>query len=322
VKINYHYAVEKFIPLIDKLDFQRSPLRASFYKRLERDIINGCIIPPLTIAINHRHLNPSKINPELIDELLTTAFILDGVQRLSTIARICSENTEFDRNRPLYANILICNSMDRLLYRMVTLNNGQRPMTARHQIEILASNIFDFNTMPILAVTEKEIKRTKQKSASEDVMSKEVLIKGYLAYISSSVNIDNQKIIETKMDELITEQIMDSNLASRDTEFSDVILCIEKYFKSPELNEWFHIPNNFIGFSASMATNFNEIKGVLVEDMTVSIKLFEDAFSSIDISKIKLGLARRRMVQFYFDHFATFSEYTSNQLLNRISQEI
>ena len=51
--------------------------------------------------------------------------------------------------------------MDRLLYRMITLNNGQKPMTARHQIEILASNIFDFDSLPILSVTEKESKNKK-----------------------------------------------------------------------------------------------------------------------------------------------------------------
>lgn len=45
--------------------------------------------------------------------------------------------------------------MDRLLYRMITLNNGQKPMSARHQIEILASNMFDFDKLPILAVSEK-----------------------------------------------------------------------------------------------------------------------------------------------------------------------
>ena len=48
-------------------------------------------------------------------------------------------------NGILYANLLICESMDRLLYRMITLNNGQKPMSARHQIEILAGNIFDFD---------------------------------------------------------------------------------------------------------------------------------------------------------------------------------
>ncbi len=46
-------------------------------------------------------------------------------------------------------------------------------------------------------------------------MNKENLIKGYLAYISNSVNIDNQKIIEEKMNELIADKILNSNIASK-----------------------------------------------------------------------------------------------------------
>ena len=49
---DYEFALTYLVPLINKLDFQRSPLRASFYKRLEDDIISGCIMPSLTIAIN------------------------------------------------------------------------------------------------------------------------------------------------------------------------------------------------------------------------------------------------------------------------------
>ena len=64
--------------------------------------------------------------------------------------------------------------MDRLLYRMITLNNGQKPMTARHQIEILASNIFDFGTYRFSDYR----KRSKNKRKSDDTMSQEVLIKG------------------------------------------------------------------------------------------------------------------------------------------------
>lgn len=63
-------------------------------------------------------------------------------KELNTLSRIDAD--KLDMSRILYCNILISDSMDRLLYRMITLNNGQKPMSARHQIEILAGNIFDF----------------------------------------------------------------------------------------------------------------------------------------------------------------------------------
>ena len=204
----YDYAVKNFVPLINKLEFQRNPLRKTFYKRLELDILNGCIMPNITLAIHFDGELPERniINSSYIEYNLNNAFILDGIQRLTTMKRI-SENKDFPSERKIYCNIIISNSMDKLLYRMITLNNGQKPMSARHQIEILASNLFDFNNLPLLAVSEKE---ARKKKISDEYINKDVIIKGYLAYISRSINIDNQKIIENKMNELIADKIMDA----------------------------------------------------------------------------------------------------------------
>lgn len=320
VGATYDYSVKNFVPLINKLEFQRSPLRKSFYKRLEEDILSGCIMPNITLAINVENEMPQR--EELIESYvechLSNAFVLDGIQRLNTMKRV-AENSNFPKDRILYCNILVCNSMDRLLYRMITLNNGQRPMTARHQIEILASNIFDFDELPILAVTEKESKNQKK---SDDRMNKDVLIKGYLAYISNSVNIDNQKIIESKMNELIADQIMESNIPQKKGEFKDVICYINEQIANEQLKNWFGVPNNFIGFTAAMNKVFYAVRHIEAQDMEEKISIFEEAFSALDVSKIKLGMARRRLVQNYFENFENLSDFSVSKLINYISQEI
>lgn len=320
VGASYQYAVENFVPLINKLKFQRNPLRKSFYKRLENDILHGCIMPNITLAINLEGDLPEEriLNEVFIKANIDKAFVLDGIQRLNTMKRI-SEDEKFPFDRMLYCNILIGNSMDRLLYRMVTLNNGQKPMTARHQIEILANNIFDFDSLPILIVSEKEKRNLKTK---EESMSKEVVIKGYLAYISCSINIDNQKIIEEKMNELIADQIMDSNIPQKKGEFKDVINYINAMLINEYLNIWFKVPNNFIGFCAAMNYTFSQIQHVTESELQEHIELFEEVFSAIDISKIKLGMARRRMVKFYFEKFQKFSKFEYSDLLDVISQEL
>ncbi len=320
VGATYDYAVKNFIPLVNKLDFQRSPLRKSFYKRLENDILSGCIMPNITLAINvNRELpNECDLSEKYIESNLNNAFVLDGIQRLSTMERI-KDNIAFPKDRIIYCNILICNSMDRLLYRMITLNNGQKPMTARHQIEILASNIFDFDNIPILAITEKE---SKNKGKTDDAMNKDILIKGYLAYISNSINIDNQKIIESKMNELIADQIMDSNIPQKKGEFKDVICFINEQLENEILNNWFKVPNNFIGFSAAMNKTFSYLKNISTQNIAASVDIFEEAFSALNVSKIKLGMSRRRLVQNFFENYKKFSEYDVNKLINHISQEI
>lgn len=321
VSVSYKDAVKELCPLMDKLDFQRNPLRKSFYERLEHDILNCCIMPNITIAIKvDREMEKTEmIDAAFLNENLHNAFILDGIQRLNTMQRISSEES-FPNSRPLYCNILICDSMDRLLYRMITLNNGQKPMTARHQIEILASNIFDFDKISILAVSEKE--KNKKRLKKDDVMSKEVLIKGYLAYVSGSINIDNQKIIEEKMNEIIAEQIMESNIANNENEFKDVIDYVDSLLKNEKLNSWFKTPNNFIGFCASMNNSFDEVKKLSLEDITNKISLFEGAFSALDVSKIRLGQARRKLVFKFFTKINELGCYSVSELIDYISQEI
>ena len=322
VVTDYDFALKKLVPLIDKLEFQRSPLRRSFYNRLEQDIINGCIMPFLTIAINKDwDKTDSFIGKEFeLKELIETAFVLDGIQRLSTLQRV-SRAEKLDITRPVFLSILICSSMDRLLYRMVTLNNGQKPMTARHQIEILAANIFDFDNIEIIAVSEKQAKNANYYS-NDNMMNKENLIKAYIAYISNSINIDNQKIIESKMDELLTDQIIESNITSRDSQYHDVLSFVNKCLKIEPLKAWYSVPNNFIGFSAAMSTSFDTIKNVDCEKIEEAIELFESAFDSIDVSKIRLGLARRKMVKYFFENYEKFSKMSTSLLLNNISMEL
>ncbi len=317
LKMDYEFALVKLVPLINKLDFQRNALRASFYRRLENDILDGCIMPNITIALQAKCNDWKYVEEKYINEAIVRGFILDGIQRLNTLNRI-SNDIRFDKSGVLYANLLICESMDRLLYRMITLNNGQKPMSTRHQIEILAGNIFDFDNLPLLSISEKQ----KSKHKGEDYMSREVLIKGYLAFISNSINIDNQKIIEEKMNELIAEQIMESDLPQKDVEFKDVVDYISKAIDDSYLKEWFNVANNFIGFTSAMNKNFKAVKDLTSEELKDSVELFEDVFRALDVSKIKLGMARRRLVKYYFEKYEVLSKLSTNQLLDKISQEL
>src|SRR5690606_8156321 len=122
----------------------------------------GCITPAITIAfIENVDLNANHSIESLNDfifENIKNAFVLDGIQRLNTLRRVYQkEDNKLDLNKYLYVNIIICTERDNLLYRMVTLNNGQKPMTARHQIEMLADSVYDYSIYNNFDVfTEKE----------------------------------------------------------------------------------------------------------------------------------------------------------------------
>lgn len=316
----YQFALEKFVPLIGRLDIQRDALNTKFYSRLEDDIVRGCVMPPITIALIHsfstRRRTQENIE-EYISENIDNAFVLDGIQRLNTLRR-ASFQEGFDAGRTIHINFIIASSRDRLLYRMITLNNGQKPMSARHQIDVLADAFFDFDGVDLKLVAEKGKGRVR----APDSFKKADFVKGYVAYLSGSVNIDNQKIIEEKMDELIASKIIDSDIPTSDVEFMDVIDLVNKFSKSDDLRDWIRVQNNFIGFCVGAKASASKLKSISVGKIAESISNFEHAFSSINVSKVNLGKVRRELVSYFFQNYAAMSKLDEFALLDKISDRI
>ena len=315
--VNYEFALSQFYPLISRLDIQRDPLKTKFYSRLESDINRGCIMPPITIALigeNPHQLNGDEDVINYLAENINNAFILDGIQRLNTLKR-SSSHEGFDQERPLYVNYIIASSRDKLLYRMITLNNGQKPMSARHQIDVLAETFFDFSDINLQLIPEKGKGRVR----APDAFIKADFVKGYIAYLSGSVNIDNQKIIEEKMDELIANKIIESDIAIRETEFTDVIKLINLMSADDYLKSWIRVQNNFIGLCAGVKQSyiiFNEFDVLIFKDTVVK---FEKAFSSINVSKVNIGKVRRECVSRFIDDYDNLILLDEFDLLDKIS---
>jgi hypothetical protein len=316
----YKFAIENFVPLIGRLDIQRDALNTKFYSRLEDDIVRGCVMPPITIALIHSF--PSrKRSKENIEEHIKNniedAFVLDGIQRLNTLRRAATKQG-FDGARPIHVNFIIASSRDRLLYRMITLNNGQKPMSARHQIDVLADAFFDFDGVDLKLVAEKGKGRVR----APDTFKKSDFVKGYVAYLSGSVNIDNQKIIEEKMDELIASKIIDSDIPTSNVEFLDVVNLVNKFGESNYLRDWIRVQNNFMGFCVGAKTSSDALKSAKIGSIEVAIKNFEEAFSSINVSKVNLGKVRRELVAFFVQSYSSMSKLDEFELLDKISDRI
>lgn len=320
---NFEYASENLVPLIGNLPIQRELQNPKFYDRLAEDMSKGCIIPPITIAIideiNELKTKNKEDLQEYVIENINSFFILDGMQRLNTLDRVVKSGKSYDTKNPLYVNILICPSMDHLLYRMITLNNGQKPMTARHQIEVIASNLYDFDNIGIPNQTEKRKPGEKRKRGA---FKKADLIKAYLAFLSESINIDNEKIIQEKMDELIATKILSIDILETSLEFDDVINKIEQLISTPEGKEWFLNQNNIIGFCAGIKKSNEKIFETTTEEFKKAIANFESAFNSLSVSKIKLGVARRKASSLFTEKYESMSKMDATEILDIVSMEV
>lgn len=322
-KIDFEFAIDKLVPLIDKYPAQRFTLKSNIYKKLESDLLKGCIMPPLTISFCRENpkelyeLQLEKLKP-IIEKEITNSYVLDGIQRLNTLNKIKKSGKTV--NTPIYLNILISDTSDKLLYRMITLNNGQKPMSARHQIEILADNMYNFDSLCVSLTTEKEEKTSKIKNKEDISFTKENLIKAYLAFISNSINFDNQKIINEKLDELISEKVLESSVPETNVTFNQVINYVKEHSKNAILYKWFNLSNNMIGFCAAAAYSFDTLSSTSNNSLDETITNFEKAFTYINRSKINVGTARRKAVQKLILNYSKWEHLSVDDMIVEISE--
>ena len=275
-------------------------------------------MPPITLAFikdDHSQLKTTSDFEKFIRKEISNGFILDGIQRLSTLRRAFDEgvDNEFPLDQSLFINVLICTSMDNLLYRMITLNNGQKPMTTRHQIEILSSNLFNFDSEEIEVLKEKDGTRR-----APGLFSQSDFVLGYMAYLSSTTNVDSQKLIQDKLDDLLASKILEHDPTKDTTQFSDVIQLIAKLIKSKDIDHWFKNNNNLIGFCSSVRTCHDFILRMSPAKFENFVKNFEEAFKSFNVSKLKVGRDRRNAVSYAIKNIRKISNYTADEIMDKL----
>lgn len=311
-KITYQYAIDNLFPLINRFSAQRKTQDKKFYSRLERDILDHCLMPPITIAFVDEDftLTDETEIAQYIEDNIQSGYVLDGIQRLNTLNR-ASTNERFDGSQSLYLNVIISPSEDKLLYRMITLNNGQKPMTPRHQIEILTQELFDFTDINISVQSEKE----RGENAIKGSFDLGDLSKAYLAFLTGTVNNDNNKIIGEKMDQIIVGRIMDKQPTDDDIDFKEVIKQIDRLSENSFVQKWLKVGNNLIGFSVGIKASHEVIFNTSVDEFSEAIELFELAFKAINPSKVNLGKFRRELSQNFIENFAQHSDFDEMELV-------
>lgn len=321
-RITYQYALDHLVGLIDKLDIQRRFQNETFYKRLEIDLQEGCITPAITIAfikpVDLDNVPTIPVLSEQITNEIEHAFVLDGIQRLNTLKRVAAkEGNSLNKNNYLYLNIIVCPSRDNLLYRMVTLNNGQKPMTARHQIEILAESIYDFSAYSFKIFTEKE-----NTAKNEKAYKKADILNSYISFLSNSTNLDNKKIIEDKLDELVARKIIESKISNDSVDFNKILSLIDRMTESDKLYNWLKNGNSLIGFCVGLRTSFVLINSYGNDELELAFDTFEKAFKNINVSTIKLSRERRRLASFYISKIGELMDKDSDELTLLLAEQI
>jgi hypothetical protein len=233
----------EFLPnILENNPYQRRRVSSSgkTYDLLRADLIKGCVIPPIILGVTEQHeaelrpmiervskdendedgwLKIEAVVKKAVDE--DDVIILDGLQRSLTMKGIEDDYPDhiteaeyqgFMRNKirvEFYAGL----SKPGILYRMLTLNTGQTPMTFRHQLEILYFDYIDNDALPegitVLKETDDARARGERKYKFSDVIDM------FYAFTTGSPMPFNRQALVSELRELDFLEDF-SNTADRD----------------------------------------------------------------------------------------------------------
>ena len=204
-------------------EFQRRRVSSSktVYSLLQKDLRIGCVIPPIVLALT---INPPDNNlsdenfKNFLKNHIDDLIILDGLQRTFTIIDLIKE-LEKESNQPGLLEVLkkklrvefyIGINRIGILYRMLTLNTGQTPMSLRQQIEILYLDYQPKENTGIKLIRETDTTR----AINNDQYNFRDMIEGFNSYL------DRNEIPMSRSD--ILENIESLEKLSRENQRKDL----------------------------------------------------------------------------------------------------
>lgn len=232
--------IEEYLKIADralrKNEYQRRRVKSasSVYALLKEDIQKGCIMPPIVLGLptpaQRKDISLDTICA-FIEENAEDVLILDGLQRTYTLVDLRAElHTKGDESAlaKLLAHTIrleLYVGINRLgiLYRMLTLNTGQTPMSLRQQIEML---YIDFARIPIDGVTViKEADDDAPRKLGEYTFRS--VIEGFNAYLErNELPLERTDILENiKSLEKLSGENQDANL------FEDIVRTYDQFVK-------------------------------------------------------------------------------------------
>ncbi len=331
--------------IIHNNELQRKRVKTSktIYSLLKSDLQQGCIMPPLVLALteigvmNFENPDEEKLLAYIIENS-ENVLILDGLQRTYTLIdadeemKLKGENKyEQFLNNKLRLEIYVEINKFGILYRMLTLNTGQTPMSARHQLEMLYSNMLGTEIDGVKLITDKEGKA----DPDENEFIFKNAIEGFNSYMNRNELpldrqdiLDNVKVLEHMAGENISEDLFKEFLETYIKIFTTLRKITENHVITEEDLQEYQIGESPFGkkaskiFSSSQAlTGFGAAVGKmkdlkLIKSLTDIVGMLEKLeennegytwmmemlvkLDTIKSSSKKIGNAQRMFFQYFF----------------------
>lgn len=326
--------------VVKKNEFQRKRVRSSksVYALLREDLLKQCIIPPIVLALTS-DLAYQDNNDVDFQEKISAAkdhlVILDGLQRTYTILELLFDlrtaNDEESLNNVMNSKIRIeiYIGLNRLgiLYRMLTLNTGQTPMSLRQQIEML---YLDYLTKEIDGV--ELIREADGTNAHQlNQYNFKDVVEGFNAYLDrDELPIDKADILENinsleklskenQNSELFEKYLSSYNrLVIKFNEACDGLEVTEEYIEEKgtpfgkNISQIIKKPQAISGFGAAVGklldfgalSSLSEIssiaEGLIIDNPNELLEEINDSLFWLKNNSKKIGNAQRSYFAFFF----------------------
>jgi hypothetical protein len=203
----------------ENLSIQRAIIKGTkAYATLRRDLRLGCVLPPIVMAANvalsgdisriHENYDLARLTADFSKITSEGVYIIDGLQRTNAIRQTASELDGVERvaflNRWLRIELWPNIPFGAIAYRMLLLNAGQRPMSVKHQVEVLSSKLLDdLAGIPNIDVFRVGDARRRTRPG-QFPLSK--LAQAFQAWLQGQPNLD---LRNTVMEELLAESAIE-----------------------------------------------------------------------------------------------------------------
>lgn len=228
--------ISEYLNLVGKnfYDFfiQRKREKHKAYDRMKKDIVDGALLPSITLAVK----------PDQVDDLLTKignlgelklllekpdqVYILDGLQRTFILNDLKNSGVEFIKDQKVHVEFWLEKNIKHLIYRIIVLNAGQKPMTMRHQVELLFLALKSKleTDIGIEIITERDLaRRTSARKYSLDRIAS-----SYHCFMTKSPEVNKENIVAKT---LIEADVLDSGEEELATVYEDFKLYLDVYAK-------------------------------------------------------------------------------------------
>jgi hypothetical protein len=337
-RADYEWYLAKTKGSEENLEIQRDVIKGTKpYKNLRADLQAGCILPTIVLAV--RDIDASvtrnydltdgfmKASREDLDKLEAAISlaepanvdIVDGLQRTNALRRTLEELVEEEHRmflgRSLRLEIWVNIAFFPLAYRMLLLNAGQRPMSMKHQIDILSGGLAkDLQDLPGIEIFKQKDHRRRLRPGQFHLST---LAQAFQAWIQRSPNVDRTNLV---VETMAVDEALESlgfDLTSDDENQRDSfrqlvgwLLQLDQALGEDQLR-FFGNDTVVLGFAA--AIGFAHKNDLLQERLPIAmaelvkstrsggsdalgLDTFEQIRKSIDVKRSNVGEATRGLV--------------------------